>query len=409
MRILILQTVGGFVPGGDLAGGSLQVLGLAEEWSAQGHEVDFVTNASDEGEDRYRGAFRVHRIPSLGLQLAPSPLHILLEMLFNHLRQWRALRLLAARMVARPTVVLAASPYPSDVLATFRLTRLLRVPGAVYFHHMSPRPWWFPRRRGGALRVLANWLMWLSALTLSKIGGLLPVLYNPTEMDRTGWRFPEVMPGPAFLIAAGNPPPRINPPTYAACFIGRVTPNKGVLDLLEAWGDVVRRWPEAKLVVAGRCFYEGFEVSIADTIRRSGLQDNVERRGFISSEEKGDLLARTLLFPFPSYEEGWSLGVMEAAHHGVLPVVYDLPAYDYLDCEDIRVPVGNIPAFADRLAEFLGEPERVADLTSLLRSKVAKYTREEVARRHAEYLERYISPRGLATPPTLATEIRGHG
>ncbi len=389
MQIFILQTVGGFSSTGETGGGAFHAIGLAKEWTAAGHEVHFVTNMGDRGDEQYNGGYSLHRIASLKLLGQPSSFQFLLEMLLNHLVQWKSLKSLVASRLTALSIVLALSPYPSDTMAAFRLGRAFGLPAVVYFHHLNPPPWWHPWRRGNLLRLTMNWLLTLFALLLVKLGGLLPAIDQPKEMDRARWKFKEVMADPAFLEPEDGVAASGMTPFYAACFVGRVAPSKGVLDLLYIWKKVIQRVPSAKLVIAGKCYSERFQRRIMHVIRQLSLQDSVEFRGFIPPQEKKKLLAQSQLFVFPSYEEGWSLGVMEAAYHGVIPVVYDLPAYEYLDGDIVKAPVGNISAMSDLVVDLLYDPGRVTSIAARLRSRVEQYGRSLIAQYEANYLERF--------------------
>ncbi len=139
--------------------------------------------------------------------------------------------------------------------------------------------------------MTANWFLWLPALSLAKIGALLPILHQPEEINQTGWKFPEVMPDSGFLEPEneeelGNPPPK-----YAACFSGRIAPNKGVLDLVHVLQQVTQRLSEARLVIAGEAHDDRFNGKLEKTIQLLGLKNRIERRGRISWREKRELLA----------------------------------------------------------------------------------------------------------------------
>ncbi len=399
MQVFVLQTVGGFTSGGDTGGGVLELIGLAEEWAKAGHDVHFITNASDQGELQYHGGYHLHRVPSLGLHRQPSALHFMIETLFNPLLQWQALKGILGTHLRRPAVVLTPSPYPSDTLAAFLVRRFMGIPAAVYFHHMNPPPWWHPTRRGNPLRLTLNWLLWLHALVLAKLGDLLPVFHQPREVAQAGWRFREIMPDPLFLPGGDSGGLERRPAPHSACFIGRISPNKGIMDLLQLWRAVTDSLPDATLVIAGKSYHPRFEERIDRTISMLGLGGNVQRREFVSPKEKREVLARSQLFVFPSYEEGWSLSVMEAAQHGVVPVVYDLPAYDYLDCQDVKVPVGRVGAMADRVVQLLQDPQRIALLVDRLRVMVMTYTRENIATLQINRLERYATTGAMSWDP----------
>ncbi len=394
MQITLLQTVGGYSAEGDTGGGVLHLISLALDWTSAGNDVRLVTNSRDKGKKQYDGLAAVHRIPSWRLPELPSPLYFFMEMILNHPVQRRALGRLAGTLQKPTSVILSISPYPSDVLAAMHLSRRLGIPAVVYFHHLNPPPWWHPQRRGNVARLTADWLLTLFALTLAKIGGLVPALDQPSEVERAGWKFPEVMRDSHFLGVNDRAIARGTHPLYAACFIGRVAPSKGVIDLLHVWHRVAESFPTAKLVIAGKSQSARFERRLTRTIHRLDLQNLVERRGFITTREKRRLLSQSELFIFPSYEEGWSLSVMEAALYGTVPLVYDLPAYGYLDCSDIRVPVGDVHALADLATSLLKDPTRTAQIANHLKSRVTRYERKSIAESQIDYLRQLYRPRG---------------
>jgi len=377
MRILILQTAGGFTSTGETGGGVLYILGLAEEWTSTGHQVHFVTNSQDQYRYSQHPTLTIYRSPAYKAPLNSSPVNFLLGAIFSHLVQWRFLKSLVSKKLLKPAIILASSPYPSDVLAALRLSRAFGLPAAVYFHHLNPPPWWHPLRRGHVIRAAINWLLTMFALSLSKLGGLTPVLSHPDQLDRTGWKFQEWMASQYFLDVGQESEPR--QPVCDACFVGRVAPNKGIMDLLQIWRIVTETKPNAKLVIAGQAYSRRYEKLIRGYLKRFELLKSVDYRGYLSVEEKRKLLAQSRLFVYPSYEEGWSLGVMEAAYYGVVPIIYDLPAYEYLDCKDILVPVGDVLAMAQLIITMLQDENRTSLIASRLKATVSGYTRQTIA------------------------------
>jgi glycosyltransferase involved in cell wall biosynthesis len=96
-----------------------------------------------------------------------------------------------------------------------------------------------------------------------------------------------------------------------ALFLGRLSAEKGVAQLLEAWGRVSH--PRARLVIAGK----GPEEEKLRTFARDKGLSNVEFRGFVSAEAKTDLWAGARFLVAPSiWEEPFGLVVLEAWAHG---------------------------------------------------------------------------------------------
>jgi len=63
-------------------------------------------------------------------------------------------------------------------------------------------------------------------------------------------------------------------------FVGRLTPAKGIVNLVKAMPTVISRYPEVKLAILGR---GELEKTILDLISRLGIADNVKPNCRISS------------------------------------------------------------------------------------------------------------------------------
>lgn len=100
-------------------------------------------------------------------------------------------------------------------------------------------------------------------------------------------------------------------------FLGRLTPNKGPLEALNAFKLLQRRMPEARMWIIG------------DGPLRSAITDlageGVTVFGRVSQTKRDELLARAHVLVVTSVREGWGLVVDEAAAMGTPAVGYDRP------------------------------------------------------------------------------------
>lgn len=137
-------------------------------------------------------------------------------------------------------------------------------------------------------------------------------------------------------------------------YVGRLSPEKRPLDLLE----LLRELPDdVRLAVAG----EGpLERPLTESASRLGVEGRVDLLGFISEDEKRDLLARTDLFVMPSPAELQSIATLEAMAAGaaVAAVGYESSAVPQLVRESgggivlkPRDPVAQAAAVAALLAD----------------------------------------------------------
>ena len=101
----------------------------------------------------------------------------------------------------------------------------------------------------------------------------------------------------------------------SAIFVGRLSLEKGLIDLLYAWVTVKNRYCHAKLRILGEGPQESELKLLSQTL---SLGDSVEFCGFCADVQAE--LEKADLFVLPSYAEGNSNAILEAMRSG-LPVV----------------------------------------------------------------------------------------
>lgn len=385
MRILVLQSVGGVSRTGETGGGTLHGLRIAQQWALDSNEVLYLTNTWDNTKASDWEPVEFVRLPSIARDRPLDGLTLFLQGSLNNLIQAGRLRRLRLRRGDADSkgVVIAVSPYLSDILGVCEISRRWAVPGVVWFHHYIRSPMWMVKSRRHFVRNLLNWTLVQVGLCIVKVVGLYPAFDNPRELIESGWIFNEpVLPNEAILPIVpdeqGKAP--LSGRTIDACFVGRLARNKGIIDLVDAWAEVVEHRPQAQLVVAGPPDNSLDFRMMMQKIRRKGLTDNIQVKEFLPEGEKRELLRRAKLFVFPSYEEGWSLSVMEAVALGAIPIVYDIAAYDYLGPSLVRVKVGSVQGLASSIVRVLDrygdEHNHLADLVGHIRG----YSASNVAR-----------------------------
>jgi glycosyltransferase involved in cell wall biosynthesis len=390
MKIVLLQTVGGFSSSGSAGGGVHQFLGLAEEWQSLGSSVLFVKNSNDAGSSAYQSILNQRELPSLGTMGTGTRSGFVVESLANYLVQMRELRKVAreARSNFHPSVIIATSPSISDVIAGILFSRWTDSPLVIAFFHRVPSPLWEFRNRGGLARTASVWFLNRVAVVLASAARATP-LYLKAEAQSTNryWRRTR-----SILVDCFNPVqgPKVLPADTRpldGVFVSRLTESKGVFDLLKSWQLVREQVEGASLVVAGEFRNQAVSTRFHAEINRLGLKGAIQVLGRIDNTQKRDLLSRAKVFPFPSYEEGWSMSVMEAASLGSIPITYDLPAYRYLGGSHVTAPIGDTRALASQIVRILrlGSQDRES-LATRLRGEAFTFTRESVARAYLQAL-----------------------
>jgi glycosyltransferase involved in cell wall biosynthesis len=133
-------------------------------------------------------------------------------------------------------------------------------------------------------------------------------------------------------------------------FMARLHRKKGILNLLRAWPSVVKREPDAHLLLAGSSF-EDTEQSARLLVSESGVGSSVTFCGVLNGNVKLGALSAASLFCLPSYSEGMSLSVLEALSIG-LPVVI--------------TPACNVDGVAETGAGFVTSNEPAALSAALI-------------------------------------------
>jgi glycosyltransferase involved in cell wall biosynthesis len=102
-------------------------------------------------------------------------------------------------------------------------------------------------------------------------------------------------------------------------FVGTIEPRKNLAGMLEAYGRLRARRPEApQLVIAGRT--EPTAEGWLEALRKPPFAGHVDYRGYVTAENREALFKGAQAFVMPSFEEGFGIPALEAMAAGV-PVV----------------------------------------------------------------------------------------
>ncbi len=155
------------------------------------------------------------------------------------------------------------------------------------------------------------------------------------------------------------------PPRYLL-FVGTIEPRKNLVHLLRSYAKLRERVPalaDVPLVICGQHGYHAEEVM--QTMLDLKLKRNVRYLGYVTHNEKVELLGHASAFVFPSLYEGFGLPILEAMALGV-PV--------------ITSKVSSMPEIAGKAALFV-DPSNV---DQLVRAMADVLTKPAVAKRLAE-------------------------
>ncbi|USN53235.1 MAG: glycosyltransferase family 4 protein [Candidatus Nomurabacteria bacterium] len=242
-------------------------------------------------------------------------------------------------------------------------------PAVVTIHDLAiyKNPSWFPRQIFSTKLLVPKSLTRaerIIAVSESTAEDLRELFKVPSEKISVIYEGVDVRPNP------GEPQPdpreRFNLPDDYLCFVGTLEPRKNLPRLIRAYAQALRqdvRFHNIPLVLAGKKGWQSAEVFAA--LEQEGIQDNVHYLGYISKNEKLELIRHARAFVFPSLYEGFGLPVIEAMALGTpvltsdissLPEITGGAAY-LVDPEEVNAIANGLArlAFDDNLRQRLSQ------------------------------------------------------
>ncbi|MBD0267919.1 MAG: MSMEG_0565 family glycosyltransferase [Cyanobacteria bacterium Co-bin8] len=145
-------------------------------------------------------------------------------------------------------------------------------------------------------------------------------------------------------------------PTYLT--VGGIEPRKNSIRLLQAFAQVLKRLPEAQLVIAGGATlfdYQPYRQTFLETAAELGIQpgSSLALPGVIADRDLPVLYRLADAFVFPSLKEGWGLVVLEAiATHLPILTANQAPFTEFLTPDQaLLVDPESVDAIANAMLQ----------------------------------------------------------
>lgn len=148
---------------------------------------------------------------------------------------------------------------------------------------------------------------------------------------------------------------------YDAVFQGRFHPQKGVVEMIEIWAKVVRKIPNAKLVMIG----DGpLMKDVKQKIYEFTLEKNIILTGYLfDGEKKYNYFNDSQIVVHPAFFDSGGMAAAEAMAFGLPCVGFDLDSYkSYYPVGMVKIPVGDLSAFAKGVITILESKEQRAKI-----------------------------------------------
>lgn len=167
-------------------------------------------------------------------------------------------------------------------------------------------------------------------------------------------------------------------------FASRLVPEKGAHELVAAFN---RLRTDKTLVIAGGSHYDQ---SYVDRLKAADTTGRCVFTGHLTGAVLNTLFQGAYLYTLPSHVEGLSMSLLEAMGFGKATLVSDIPENVEVigDC-GFRFPVGSIDALAAGLQRLLDDPDSVAAMGLMARTRAHHlYSWDSVAEQYSGVYER---------------------
>lgn len=144
----------------------------------------------------------------------------------------------------------------------------------------------------------------------------------------------------------------VSPKTYDAVFQGRFHPQKGVLELINIWKEVIRVKHDARIALIG----DGPLMSeVKSKIKEFDLEKNVDLFGFVfDGDQKFSIFNSSKVVVHPAVFDSGGMASAEAMAFGIPCVGFNLDSYKYYYPKGmIKVNRGDLKEFANKILELL--------------------------------------------------------
>jgi len=147
-------------------------------------------------------------------------------------------------------------------------------------------------------------------------------------------------------------------------YVGGLWKQEGVGSLIEAFADIIRRFPRARLIVAGRLVKASTHDDIEDLIEKYELYDSVVTPGWVSTEDVVTIYSRADVLVLPQINDRCTVAALptKSAEYALMgkaiiaTKVGDIPIYFHDDDDALLVESENVSALAMAMERLIEDP-----------------------------------------------------
>ncbi|HET7098869.1 MAG TPA: glycosyltransferase family 4 protein [Patescibacteria group bacterium] len=178
----------------------------------------------------------------------------------------------------------------------------------------SLNPWPWPFNKIAAILGKSG-EPWIFKLLYTKVSFM--TVSNSTAHDLKAWGIKKVTVIPNGVLLPKKLPKVKKDKDFTLIYLSALAKDKGVEDAIATFNIVKEKIPNAKFWIVGKSYpkYTNYLKSMCP---------EAKFWGYVTDENKFDLLSRAHLLIFPSVHEGWGLVIIEAASVGTPTIAYNV-------------------------------------------------------------------------------------
>lgn len=164
--------------------------------------------------------------------------------------------------------------------------------------------------------------------------------------------------------------------------------QKNLHRLLEAFARIAARFPDTRLLIAGKPLDAAYFGGLKAQVAALGLDDRVEFLGHRTADRLADLYRRCRVFVFPSTVESFGNPLAEALACGAPVACSNAAAMPEVAGDAaLYFPPEDVAAMADALARLLDSPDLRAEMGARALRQAARYSWDRTAEATLAVLE----------------------
>ena len=170
--------------------------------------------------------------------------------------------------------------------------------------------------------------------------------------------------------------------------VGRISPEKGYLDLIDVFKIVNKKYPDWKLNIVG----DGVQFQeLKEKVEKENLKDNVILHGFQNKDKIEEIMLNSSIYVMTSFTESFGLVLIEAESYGLPLVVFDTAqgAHEIIENGKNGFFIENRDKekMASKIIELIEDKQKRSIIGQAGRKMAKKYKKEEVARLWYEFID----------------------